>query len=348
VQISASGVAVNFTATTNANWISLSQTSGSTPSTLNVTLNTALLSEGIQRGTITITAPGATGSPQTINVTANVTAPPVLTLGVTSANFSYRTGDANPAAQTVQVSSTGAALPFTISVSNAPWLTVTPTSGTTPAILTLSVNPTNLTVGQYSANVVLNSGGGSPTIGVVLTVSAPLPTLSEVDNGASNLPGAVSPGLIVVLKGTGLGPEKLTSYVLNGNRFATALSSTRVLIGGIEAPLVYTSATQVAAIVPYSMAGRATTIIQVEYLGQRSNAVTVQIAATAPGVFTLNASGSGPGAILNADSSLNTDGNPAGAGTIIQVFATGEGQMIFPPRSPISAPPRDWSQASCR
>ena len=328
VQISASGVAVNFTATANANWINLSQTTGATPSTLNVTLNTALLSEGTQTGTITINAPGASNSPQTIRVTANVSAPPVLTLSVSSANFSYRTGDPNPAAQTVQISSTGAALPFTVSVSNAPWLTVSPTSGTTPATLTLTVNPANLSVGQYSATVSLNSGGGNPTVGVVLTVSAPLPTVAEVHNGASNLSGPVSPGLIVVMTGTGLGPDKLVSFNLNGNRLTTQLASTRVLIAGLESPVVYTSATQVAAIVPYAVAGRANVTVQVEYLGQRSNAVTVQMAATAPGVFTLNASGTGPGAILNQDYSVNSDGNPAAVNTIIQVFATGEGQTI--------------------
>jgi uncharacterized protein (TIGR03437 family) len=330
VQITASGVAVSFTATASANWISLSQTTGSTPSTLNVTLNTAQLSEGTQNGTITITAAGAANSPQTIQVTANVSAPPVLSLSASSANFSYRTGDPNPAPQTVQLSSSGAALSFTISVSNAPWLTVTPTSGTTPANVTLSVNPANLAVGQYSATISINSSGGTPTIGVVLTVSAPLPTIAQIHNGASNQPGPIAPGLIIVLTGTGMGPDKLVTYTLNGNRFATVLSSTRVLIGGIESPMIYTSATQVAAVVPYAMAGRATATVQVEYLAQRSNAITAQVTATAPAVFTLNASGTGPGAILNQDYSVNSDANPANVGSIIQVFATGEGQTLPP------------------
>ena len=328
VQISASGVAVNFTVTPSANWISVSQTTGSTPSTLNVTLNTANLAVGTQTGTITVAAPGASNSPQTINVTANVTAPPVLSLSVSSASFNYRTGDPNPAAQSVQLTSNGAPLSFTLSVSNAPWLTVTPTSGTTPATVNLTVNPANLAVGDYSATVTINSGGGSPTIGVTLRVSAPLPTVTEIDNGASNLPGPVAPGLIVVMKGTGLGPDKLTTYTLNGNRLATVLASTRVLIGGLESPLIYVSATQVAAIVPYAMAGRVNTTLQVEYLGQRSNAINVQVAATAPGVFTADSTGTGPGAILNADNSVNTSGNPADVNTVIQVFATGEGQTI--------------------
>src|SRR5208283_3995010 len=41
--------------------------------------------------------------------------------------------------------------------------------------------------------------------------------------------------------------------------------------------------------------------------------------------FTQNSSGTGPGAILNGNSSLNTQQNAAAAGSTIQLFLTGEG-----------------------
>ena len=107
----------------------------------------------------------------------------------------------------MQVNSSGAALPFTVSVSNAPWLSVTPTSGTTPATLTLQANPSGMQVGQYSANVVINASGSSQTVAVTLNVSAPLPTISEVHNGASNQPGPIAPGLIIVITGSAMGPD---------------------------------------------------------------------------------------------------------------------------------------------
>jgi uncharacterized protein (TIGR03437 family) len=330
VQISASGTASNFTVANSVNWISVSQTSGTTPSTLNVSIDTTKVPAGTNSGTLTISATGTTGSPQVVTVTANVTSPPVLSLNASTTSFAYRTGDPNPPNQAVQVSSTGAALNYTVTVSNASWLTVTPTSGSTPATLTLSVSPGTLDVGNYSATVTISATGSTQTLTVTLAVSAPLPTVNEVDNSASNLTGPVAPGEIIVIRGSAMGPETLVTYTLNGDVFATAIGGTRVLVGGFAAPMVYTSSGQVAAIVPYEIAGRTSTFVQVEYLSQRSNAFTVQVAATAPGVYTLNSTGQGPGAILNADYSVNSDANPVPVGGVIQVFATGEGQTIPP------------------
>jgi uncharacterized protein (TIGR03437 family) len=296
---------------------------------VNVSLNTALLSQGTQTGIVTITSPGAAGSPQTVQVTANVTAPPSITLNNSDVAFSYRIGDPTPASQIVQVGSTGASLPFTISVTNAPWLSVTPTSGNTSANLTLAVDPSKVQVGSYSATVTVNSTGtAAQSINVSFSVSAPLPTLTEVRNGATNQQGPVAPGLIIVMTGTFLGSDPQTNFVVNGDVLATTLANTRVRVGGYLAPLLFANSTQVSAIVPYEMAGKTSTFVQVEYLGQRSNSVTVPVAATAPGVFTVDNSGVGQGAIMNQDGSVNSTDNPESAGRTITVLATGEGQTI--------------------
>jgi len=79
--------------------------------------------------------------------------------------------------------------------------------------------------------------------------------------------------------------------------------------------------------VPYGVAGRASTQVQVEYLGARSKALTVPIAAASPGIFARNAAGVGEGAILNQDYSLNSVTNPAPPGSIVMIYATGEGQV---------------------
>jgi uncharacterized protein (TIGR03437 family) len=64
----------------------------------------------------------------------------------------------------------------------------------------------------------------------------------------------------------------------------------------------------------------------VKYLGQESGAWDVPVASTAPGIFTIGSTGVGPGAVLNQDSSVNGTSNPAARGSVIQIFATGEGQ----------------------
>jgi uncharacterized protein (TIGR03437 family) len=49
-----------------------------------------------------------------------------------------------------------------------------------------------------------------------------------------------------------------------------------------------------------------------------------------PGIFTQNGSGQGAAAALNQDYSLNTASTPAAKGSIISVYATGEG-LTTPP-----------------
>jgi uncharacterized protein (TIGR03437 family) len=70
--------------------------------------------------------------------------------------------------------------------------------------------------------------------------------------------------------------------------------------------------------------------VEVQYLGVQSNMVTVPVAASAPGVFTLSASGKGQAAVLNQDYTLNGPHAPASRGSVLQIFATGEGQTVPP------------------
>jgi uncharacterized protein (TIGR03437 family) len=72
--------------------------------------------------------------------------------------------------------------------------------------------------------------------------------------------------------------------------------------------------------------GRVSTQIQVEYQGVRSPGITVRVAGSAPGIFTLDQNGQG--AILNQDNSVNSSTNGAAAGSIISIYATGEGAVI--------------------
>jgi uncharacterized protein (TIGR03437 family) len=150
-------------------------------------------------------------------------------------------------------------------------------------------------------------------------------SISGLTNAASNLAGPIAQGEIVVIYGSGLGPSQLAQYKLdNAGKVGTELAGTRVLINNTVCPLIYTSSTQVAAVVPYiSFNGAAA--VQVEYQGRRSDMMMVNIANSSPGLFTLNSSGQGQAAAFNQDGSLNTAAMPAKPGTIVSLFATGEG-----------------------
>jgi uncharacterized protein (TIGR03437 family) len=149
--------------------------------------------------------------------------------------------------------------------------------------------------------------------------------VQAVSNAAS-YGTAIAPGQMVDVWGTGMGPATFANLALDSNGMvSTSLAGVRILFDGIPAPLVYVSATQCAAVVPYFGAYNATTHVQVEYQGVRSAPLVVPVNATAPGLFTMNYSGSGPGAILNQDNTVNSAANPASRGSVVILWATGEG-----------------------
>ena len=151
-------------------------------------------------------------------------------------------------------------------------------------------------------------------------------SLSALVSAASGLPGVISPGDLVVLYGSGLGPAKLTVAQPNNGVYANTLAGTAVFFNGVPAPVYYTSATQVAVVAPYELNGSQATIL-VQYQGQTSSAFTASVAAVSPAIFTLNGSGTGQAAAINTtDNSVNGPSHPANAGSYVSIYLTGAGQ----------------------
>lgn len=147
---------------------------------------------------------------------------------------------------------------------------------------------------------------------------------------AANYFGVLAPGAIFTAFGRRLGPEALVISQIQGDRFPTELAGVRALIDGIPAPLIYASAGQLSGIVPYGVEIGKQLALEIEYGGLRSEPSRLSVIDAAPGIFTLDASGRGQGAILNQDLSLNGATNPAAAGSVIVLYATGEG-LTDPP-----------------
>ncbi|MFB3777782.1 MAG: hypothetical protein ACE141_09225 [Bryobacteraceae bacterium] len=157
------------------------------------------------------------------------------------------------------------------------------------------------------------------------------PVIDEVVNAASLRPGAIAPGELVSVLGQEIGPVGGMSNVpTTGGFLEGALAQTRVLFDGMAAPMFFAGARQANAAVPYALVGRRSTEIQVEYRGVKSNPLSVSVTDSAPGIFSSDFTGSGQGVILNENGSLNASSNPARRGSIITLFATGEGQTSPP------------------
>ena len=99
-------------------------------------------------------------------------------------------------------------------------------------------------------------------------------SLDSLRHGATFLIGPVSPGEVVTITGSGLGPD---DGVLQGSDEAgvTILGNTRVLFDGVPARILASQAAQVTAIVPYGAAGKPSTQVQVEFQGVASASVAI-------------------------------------------------------------------------
>jgi uncharacterized protein (TIGR03437 family) len=160
-------------------------------------------------------------------------------------------------------------------------------------------------------------------------VLGPVPqaTGAGLVNAASFLGGPVAPGELVTIFGSGIGPATLAGYQITAFHFFDTLAGeTTVLFDGVPAPLIYASAGQTTAIVPYSVAGKTSTQMSILYQGRASTPIAVPVAPSAPALFSADSSGKGNGAIFNQDNSLNLPSNPAAQGSIVVLFGTGEGQ----------------------
>jgi uncharacterized protein (TIGR03437 family) len=111
--------------------------------------------------------------------------------------------------------------------------------------------------------------------------------------------------------------------------YGTSLAGTRVSIGGYDAPVLYTSTSQINAIVPYEVAVSTPATVTVSYQGQGVlSSDSVPVASSALSLFTLGSTGVGQAAAINQDGTINSPSSPAHQGSIISLYLTGEGQTI--------------------
>ena len=166
---------------------------------------------------------------------------------------------------------------------------------------------------------IIAAGGGNGLAAIsaeqwVLYYRGSSTVVSGVVNAASHLAGAIAPGELVVVTGSGLGPAQAVLAAPDSHGlYAAQLAGTTVLVNGTPVPLIYTSATQVEAVVPDSIAG-GTAQVTVTYQGQTSASFPVPVAPAAPGIFTADSTGQGRADSFNQNGRINT---PAHGATLL-------------------------------
>lgn len=327
--VSTTGAALSFSASAaGASWLGISPRSGlafpAFPASLTLVANPAGLAPGVYKATVTITAPQAANKSQTLTV--NLTVGP----GIPTIQNVWPVRLTEGAASTmITVSGTNF---YAGSVFKAGTVVLASTvlgdnaaTAILPAALLSSAGTLTLTVTNPGT-----LGGESPGAG--FTVAPATPVLATAMHGASFRDGAIAPGQLVTLFGTRIGPDVITSFEppAPGAPIAGTLAGTTVYFDATPAPVIFTSARQVAVVAPYNLAGKPSVNISVDYRGTASEPVRRAVAAAVPALFTASGSGLGQAAAFNVDDAtgalaLNNDGTPALRGSVVVLYASGEG-----------------------
>ena len=151
---------------------------------------------------------------------------------------------------------------------------------------------------------------------------------------------AIAPGSIFVVTCFKCGPQEL--MVAPSLPLTKMLGGTSVQVGGLDAYLLYTSETQVAAVLP-SDTSLGLNELTVGFGGQTSQPVEMNVAPARFGAFSVNARGYGPGSIQNFVSPdslpLNGLAKPAKPGQYLVLYGTGLGPVDAPDNEPPGVKP---------
>ena len=243
VSVTSTGSALNFAVTTNQSWLTATPASGTTPGTLSVAVNPTGLTAGTYTGTVSVAATGAGNSPQTVAVTLTVSNAGSGSLVAKPTTLSFNSGRDSEDGQLskyMRVISTGAPLQFTAEALGGSWLSVSPSAGTTPARLKVTVFTDGLHRGRYTGQIHLTAPGASsldvPIILVVVgshdgadSISAATYTFDPAETGAvasTWVYGAGVPGDVTDPTNQGL--------VLTNNASASSQARAGVILSTVE------------------------------------------------------------------------------------------------------------------
>jgi hypothetical protein len=231
IQVTSSGAQILFSASIapGASWLNVSGDSA-TPGTLTVAVNPTGLAAGDYAGIVVIQSPAAANNPLEVPVSLHVAPTGVLNVTPNILRFTYVSPGSPPAAQTLNVTSTGSPLDFQATVSpGAAWLHVSG-GGTTPGTLQVSVDPTGLAVGQYNGTILVSSTtvDSFELVAVTLTVST-LPNLSTSPTSMSFVYqiGGATPGtqMLSVTSDSGSPSVTASASTVSGGPWLSAVGS---------------------------------------------------------------------------------------------------------------------------
>jgi hypothetical protein len=225
---------LNWSASADASWISLSSSSGTAPSTISVFANLGNLNAGTYQGTVTVSAAGASNTPQTVAVTFVVSPPSTGTINVAATLDGNGWPSAGSGLVTLNLSGPSGGS----SVASVPsGFCCQPTGSYTLSYI--SGGPSGATVSGISpsATQVLNAGASITFTVNFATLQNPVPSISNVSPPSIT---AGDPSFTLTVSGSGFigsstidwnGSAQQTTYVA-ANQLTTVISSGQIASQG--------------------------------------------------------------------------------------------------------------------
>lgn len=274
---------------------------------------------------ITVVASGASVTAKSQNITVNVT---VNSQTPTITSIWPASLPVNGPAQTITIRGTNF---YSATVATVQGVTTPLTTTLISPTAILAVVPASMLTTAGSLNIIVQNpqpGGNSTSVAEPVQAA---PTIAGIFSAASYASATVSPGELVTIFGTNIGPSTAATMSITAQGYvSTSLGNVSLTIDGQAAPLLFVSANQVTAQVPYeSTIGPGKVVVLTNGSNPPAN-TTVTIAATAPGIFTADGSGVGQAAAINTNATtgavtLNSTTSPANIGDTISLYLTGEG-----------------------
>ena len=159
-------------------------------------------------------------------------------------------------------------------------------------------------------NILVADSGNNRVRALTPSAIADVTLGAAIVHAATLAPGPIAPGEIVTIFGSGFIPDQ-----------------TQLYFDGTPAAIFYSGTSQINALAPSDLTPNALTEIGIVANGVKVADFPAAVVAVQPGIFTV-AGGTGQAAATNEDGSINTESNPAERGSIISLYATGEGSDV--------------------
>jgi hypothetical protein len=186
-------VTLNWTASIDSAWLTLSSYSGTAPSSVTVSVNSTGLPTGVYVDSIRVSDPTATNNPQYAVVTFEISSESPMILPSPTSVFALGAATENPYPHTLLIQNSGGGVMNWHLTKNHPWMSLDLYSGTasqgSPGVVALNFDGDSLDFGEYRDTITITSTNAlnSPVIVPVVFFKTTVPQTLNVSTNAINM-----------------------------------------------------------------------------------------------------------------------------------------------------------------